>query len=222
MVNFKINRFILMTKKYLIELPIAFKVIPLIIVIGTVILKILFKDKIMPNEIDGFYFGSLCGLGAMGAIGNSGKDLRVSSNRIGHLQIPASPLEKALGLWTSQLPFLLIVTGLVILGPETIITSSFKIFRIEPVSLMGFGTILVQIVFVNSILAISIFTLKTVKDTKKIVYGIPNLFLIPFFLRIFKPLMKSGFQIPLFLVEVLISVGCWYIIYRRIAYTQIK
>jgi hypothetical protein len=222
MVNFNFNRFILMTKKYLIELPIAFKVTPMILVIGTVILKIQFNDKFMTNELAGLYFGFLCALGAMGGAGSLGKDLRVTSNRIGHLQIPASPFEKALGLWASQLPFLLIVTGLVILGPETIITFYLKIFRIEPVSLMGFGTILVQIVFVNSILAISIFTLKTVKDIKKIVYGIPNIFLLPFYIRIFSPLMKSGFQIPLLLIEVLISVGCWYIIYRRIAYTQIK
>jgi hypothetical protein len=225
MQNINIHRIRLMMRKYLLEIPMSFKITLLVCVVGSMILKIISNDKIVPIQIEGLYFGFLTTIGIMGGFGSlrRGYNFKLSSaDKIGLLQIPASPLEKMLGLWASQFPFLLMVTGIVILGPETIFSKYLMIFRIEPVSFMGFATILVQMMLINSFFAISTITLKTVTDIKLLVYGIPNLFIVFFYFRIFSPLMKSGFQIPLLLIEVLISVGCWYIIYRRIAYAQIK
>jgi hypothetical protein len=222
MENINIHRLWLIIRKYLLEIPYVNLIILLVFLVVSMIIKFIIKDKTIPIQILGLFVGLLTGLGIIGGFGNLAKHNKLSANKIDLLQIPASPLDKALGLWVSQLPFLLIITGIFLLVPETIVTKYLLIFRIEPLSFMGFATILVQMIWVNAFVAISIFTLKALTGIKQFVYVIPNLFIVFFYFRIFSPLMKSGFQIPLLLIEVLISVGCWYIIYRRIAYTQIK
>ncbi len=216
--NISIHRIVLLMRKYLLDSPTRFYW-TLAIVTFFIILSA-FDNQFNEKR----YVFSLCTkftlllLALLGITELFMQGQKSKSNRINLLQIPATVFEKISALFILQLISTILMLFIII--TNHIIRQITETPMQE--TLYFFDTVL-SLMWGNAILTLFRLNLKKSDHYTSFLTIIPLLIIITCFIRLYDYKMTS-FNSALYInsFELITLLGCWYLIYRRLAYTQIN
>jgi signal transduction histidine kinase len=165
------------------------------------------------------------------------QNLRWKSNKMSYIQLPSSSLEKIIALflfasisiifiltlsitirfpetWTNNNPFLVIIFIMMFYWHMMFFSSIFALFRINLKIEYGKTYSLSNIVSQLSLFILFVIVILVERYTNSLNAGNP---IVPL-----PRLIEQNLQIVKFVIETTVIVGCWHLIYRRLANTQIK
>lgn len=219
MKNINFNRIVLMMRKYLIESPtIYYGLFP---IIAIYLMTIIFYR---PHTRNTFLF--LQSIRAvylvMALFGITELFMQIHKlkpNRINFLQIPASVFEKIIALFTLQLFSTIILVTLVLFTHIARFNTYFS--PLKAICILLYLSLFLM--WSNSIL--TLFRLNFIKTNlySILMYIVPISIIIYYFGHTNR-FMKFSDNLDIYFImfEVVTTIGCWYLIYRRLTNTQIN
>ena len=165
------------------------------------------------------------------------QNFRWKSNKMSFIQLPSSSLEKIIALflfasisilsilifsltirfpelWTNKNPLLFIIITMEGYWPIMFFSSIFALFRINLKIEYGKSYSLSNMVSQLSLFILFVIVILVERYTNSLNAGNPIAHL--------PRLIEQNIQIVKFVIETTVIVGCWYLIYRRLANTQIN